>query len=64
MKFYKEQHKYYCGIDLHARKMFVSLWLVCLHHRMVTRCMSKNPLINQLIFIDACPPWAGLVQTR
>jgi len=26
MKFYKEQHKYYCGIDLHARKMLVSLW--------------------------------------
>ncbi|MDY6970619.1 MAG: hypothetical protein SVR08_18485 [Spirochaetota bacterium] len=21
MKFYHEQHKYYCGIDLHARKM-------------------------------------------
>ena len=23
MKFYSKQHKYYCGIDLHARKMFV-----------------------------------------
>jgi transposase len=25
MKFYKEQHKYYCGIDLHARKMYVCI---------------------------------------
>jgi transposase len=23
MKFYAKQHKYYCGIDLHARKMYV-----------------------------------------
>ena len=23
MKFYNQQHKYYCGIDLHARKMYV-----------------------------------------
>jgi transposase len=23
MKFYTQQHKYYCGIDLHARKMYV-----------------------------------------
>ena len=21
MRFYNQQHKYYCGIDLHARKM-------------------------------------------
>ena len=25
MNFYKEQHKYYCGIDLHARKMYVCI---------------------------------------
>jgi transposase len=25
MNFYKKQHKYYCGIDLHARKMFVCI---------------------------------------
>ena len=25
MKFYNQQHKYYCGIDLHARKMFVCI---------------------------------------
>ena len=23
MKFYQQQHIYYCGIDLHARKMYV-----------------------------------------
>lgn len=25
MQFNKEQHKYYCGIDLHARKMYVCI---------------------------------------
>ena len=25
MNFYKQQHKYYCGIDLHARKMYVCI---------------------------------------
>ena len=25
MKFNKEQHKFYCGIDLHARKMYVCI---------------------------------------
>ncbi|MBU0730067.1 MAG: IS110 family transposase, partial [Proteobacteria bacterium] len=25
MKFYTKQHKYYCGIDLHARKMYVCI---------------------------------------
>ena len=23
MKFYTQQHRYYCGIDLHARSMYV-----------------------------------------
>ena len=25
MKFYNRQHKYYCGVDLHARKMYVCI---------------------------------------
>ncbi len=25
MKFYNRQHQYYCGIDLHARKMYVCI---------------------------------------
>ena len=25
MKFYNQQQKYYCGIDLHAKKMFVCI---------------------------------------
>jgi hypothetical protein len=28
MRFYKGQHKYYCGIDLHARKMYVCIRLM------------------------------------
>ena len=23
MRFYNQQHKYYCGIDLHARSMYI-----------------------------------------
>ncbi|MFQ5901698.1 MAG: hypothetical protein ACE5IH_09105 [Thermodesulfobacteriota bacterium] len=25
MKFYNEQHEYYCGIDLHAKTMYVCI---------------------------------------
>jgi hypothetical protein len=25
MRFYTKQHKYYCGIDLHTKKMFVCI---------------------------------------
>ena len=25
MRFYNQQHKYYCGIDLHASKMYVCI---------------------------------------
>jgi hypothetical protein len=25
MRFYKQQHKYFCGVDLHARKMYVCI---------------------------------------
>ncbi len=25
MKFYKKQHNYYCGIDLHARSMYLCI---------------------------------------
>jgi hypothetical protein len=25
MKFYTKQHKYYCGIDLHTKKMYVCI---------------------------------------
>ena len=25
MRFYKQQHNYYCGVDLHARKMYVCI---------------------------------------
>jgi hypothetical protein len=25
MRFYNKQHKFYCGIDLHARKMYVCI---------------------------------------
>ncbi len=40
MQFYTNQHKFYCGIDLHARKMYIcildSKGDVLLHHNMNT----------------------------
>jgi transposase len=41
MNFYTQQHKYYCGIDLHARSMYVCILdqdgNVCFHHNMPSR---------------------------
>ena len=25
MRFYDQQHRYYCGVDLHARSMFIHI---------------------------------------
>ncbi len=40
MRFYTQQHQYYCGIDLHARKMYVcilnSLGKIVLHKNIKT----------------------------
>ena len=109
MRFYNQQHKYYCGIDLHARKMYVCILnnkgKVLVHQNIKTdpelffeiifpyiddvavgvECVfcpetssgsptgkvlqtivpsSKITLAIQLIPIDACPPQAGLVQSK
>jgi transposase len=37
MKFYNNQHKYYCGIDLHAKKMYV-----CILNQKGKRMVHKN----------------------
>jgi len=41
MRFYTKQHKAYCGIDLHARSMYMCLLNqdgeIMLHHQMKTR---------------------------
>ena len=41
MRFYTQQHKYYCGIDLHANKMYLCILnregVICLHRNIKTR---------------------------
>jgi transposase len=40
MRFYTKQHKYYCGIDLHARSMYVCILdqegSICVHRQITT----------------------------
>jgi len=48
MKFYVKQHKYYCGIDLHARTMYV-----CIIDKEGAIVKQKN------IFICGVPPPHG-----
>jgi len=50
MKFYNQQHKYYCGIDLHARKMYVCI-LDQKGKTMVHENIKTDPeLLFELIF--------------
>jgi hypothetical protein len=37
MRFYTQQHQFYCGIDLHARTMFV-----CILDQSGKICLEKN----------------------
>ena len=50
MKFYNQQHQYYCGIDLHARKMYV-----CIHNQKGKTVVHENintdpEMLFELIF--------------
>jgi len=47
MKFYNKQHKYYCGIDLHARKMYV-----CIINQQGKIKIHKNIKTDPAAFID------------
>ncbi len=46
MIFYTQQHKYYCGIDLHARKMYVCIvdqkGKVMVHENINSTCASAS----------------------
>ena len=50
MRFYTQQNRYYCGIDLHARKMYV-----CIINHKGKVCVHKNiktdpELLFEIIF--------------
>ncbi len=47
MKFYMKTHQYYCGIDLHARKLYVCILdsegRICVHKNIQA---GPEPLLN------------------
>ena len=52
MKFYTGNHKYYCGIDLHARKMFV-----CILNNLGKTMLHKNIKTDPQIFFELIFPY-------
>ena len=52
MRFYTKQHKYYCGIDLHTKKMYVCILdaegKIRLHQNIKTDPESFLQIINTL----------------
>ena len=37
MRFYDQQHEFYCGVDLHTRKMYL-----CILDREGNECLHRN----------------------
>jgi transposase len=52
MKFYTQQHQFYCGIDLHARTMFV-----CILDQSGKICLEKNLYSDPDEFLSAIEPF-------
>ena len=52
MRFYTRQHKYYCGIDLHARKMYV-----CIIDQRGKTKVHKNIKTNPELFFELVFPY-------
>ena len=52
MKFYTHQHKHYCGIDLHARQMYV-----CIQDAAGKVCFSRNLECTPEAFLGAVKPF-------
>ena len=52
MRFYTRQHKYYCGIDLHARKMYVCI----IDHRGKTK-VHRNIKTDPELFFEIIFPF-------
>ena len=52
MRFYTQQHQFYCGIDLHARKMYV-----CILNNLGTIVLHKNIKTDPEIFFELIFPY-------
>ena len=62
MKFYTKQHKYYCGIDLHARTLYVCILdsdgQVVYHKKIKTepKALERaiSPFLDDLVIAVEC----------
>ena len=52
MKFYTQQHRYYCGIDLHARTMYV-----CILDQQGEILLHRSIPSSPDFFFKASPPY-------
>jgi len=52
MRFYTQQHKHYCGIDLHARQMYL-----CILDGAGTVLLSRNIACAPQAFLSAVKPF-------
>jgi predicted NBD/HSP70 family sugar kinase len=52
MRFYTKQHRYYCGIDLHARSMYV-----CVLDSQGEILMHRNMTCSPELFLKAIAPY-------
>ena len=60
MRFYTQQHRYYCGIDLHARSVYL-----CIMDQAGEILLHRNMRANPNSFLKAVAPYReDLVLTR
>jgi transposase len=52
MRFYTQQHKHYCGIDLHAKAMYV-----CILDQHGAKLVHKNPPTTPEAFLRVVAPY-------
>ena len=52
MRFYNKQHPYYCGIDLHARTMYL-----CILNQAGETILHRNMKCEPKLFLDAIAPY-------
>src|SRR5271157_3918864 len=52
MRFYPNQHKYYCGIDLHARSMYI-----CILDQAGNTILHRNIRSNPELFLKVIDPY-------
>ena len=52
MRFYTKQHKFYCGIDLHTKKMYV-----CIINNAGEILLHRNMKTDRNIFLKVIEPY-------